>query len=453
MIITKENTGALTATLKIEIFQADYSEKVEAQLVDYRKKANLPGFRVGKVPMGIVKKLYEKAVIGDEVNKLLSENIAKHLEKENIEIIGNPLPNYELTGTVDLETMTDFTYYFDLGIQPEINIALSEDIEVEYAKIRVEDEQIDNYIADLKKKNGTTITADSVEEGDLLKCDFAQLDAEGEILKDGIQNSASLSLEEIQLKTIKKKFIGKQVGAIVKFDPMHAIKNAVDVAAMLNITKEEAEILTGDFAVTINEITRRQDAELNEELFKKTYPQEEITNEEELRARVAKDVAVSFSAETDRHFVNMCIEKIIEVANVDLPKDFIKRWVMETNQEEEMTEDQLDLQMDSFLKSMRWNMVETKLVKAYPELSISQDDLRNHIKGLFLNGQEENEEMNERADMIVNSLMNNKEQVKGIYDHVFEERLKTTFKNHLKVVEKEHSYEEFVEMINKSYEK
>ena len=280
----------------------------------------------------------------------------------------------------------------------------------------------------------------------------AQLDEEGNILEGGIQNSASLSLEEIQLKTIKKKFVGKKVGAVIKFDPMHAIKNATDVAAMLNIEKEVAEELNSEFATTINGITRRQDAELNEDLFKKVYPQDEINSEEELRERVKKDVAVSYVSESDRHFVNDCIEAVIAKADLELPKDFLKKWIMETN-EEEITEEQLETQMDSFIKSMRWNLIESKLMEQFPELKVSQDDIRDHIKGLFLNGQEETEEMKERMDMIVNNLMQNKDQVKSIYDHVFEQRLISTFKKEVKMIEKELSYDEFVEMVSKTYEK
>lgn len=452
MLITKENTGALTATLKIEIAEADYAEKVNKQLQDYRKKANLPGFRVGKVPMGIIKKMYEKAVIGEEVNKMLSEKIGEYLMEEKLDILGNPLPNIEKTGAIDLDTTKDFTYFFDIGIQPEVNVTLDDSIEVTYYNIKVEEEKVDEYIADLLKRNGTTIDVESVEDGDLLQCDFAQLDEEGNILEGGIQNSASLSLEEIQLKTIKKKFIGKKVGAVVKFDPMHAIKNATDVAAMLNIEKEVAEELKAEFATTINGITRRQDAELNEELFQKVYPQDEIKTEEELRERVKKDVAVSFVAESDRHFVNDCIEAIIAKADLELPKDFLKRWIMETN-EEDISEEQLETQMDSFMKSMRWNLIESKLMEQFPELKVSQDDIRDHIKGLFLNGQEETEEMKERMDMIVNNLMQNKDQVKSIYDHVFEQRLISTFKKEVKMNEKELSYDEFVEMVSKTYEK
>ena len=199
MLITKENTGTLTATLKIEIVEADYSEKVEKQLQDYRRKANIPGFRVGKVPMGIVKKMYEKAVIGEEINTMLSEKIGEYLMEEKIDVIGNPLPNLEKTGTIDLDHMKDFTYYFDLGLKPEVNITLDDSIEVEYTKIKVEESQVDEYIADVLKRNGTTVDVEEVEEGDLMKCDFAELDEEGNILEGGIQNSASLSLEEIQV--------------------------------------------------------------------------------------------------------------------------------------------------------------------------------------------------------------------------------------------------------------
>ncbi len=452
MLITKENTGNLTATLKIEIVEDDYSEKVEKQLQDYRKKANLPGFRVGKVPMGIVKKMYEKAIIGEEVNKMLSEKIGEYLTEEKLDIIGNPLPNLEKTGTIDLDTMKDFTYFFDVGMQPEVNITLDDSIEVDYFKIKVEDEKVDEYIADLVKRNGTTVDVDTVEEDDLMKCDFAQLDEEGNILEGGIQNSASLSLDEVKLKTIKKKFIGKKIGAVVKFDPMHAIKNATDVAAMLNIEKDVAQELKGEFATTITAITRRQNAELNEELFNKVYPQDEIKSEEELRERVMKDVAVSYSSESDRHFVNNCIDAVIAMANFELPKDFLKRWIMETN-EEDITEEQLEGQMESFIKSMRWNLIETKLAKDFPALNVSQDDIKDHIKTLFLNGQQETEETTERINMIADNLMSNKEQVKSIFDHIFEQRLISTFKENVKINEKELSYDEFVEMITKTYEK
>jgi trigger factor len=233
---------------------------------------------------------------------------------------------------------------------------------------------------------------------------------------------------------------------------MNAIKNAADVAAMLNIDKEKASSLKSEFAASINEITRNKEAELNEDLFKKVYPQDQITTEKELRDRVKKDVSVSYSAESDRHFVNTCIDALIEKAGIELPEDFLKRWIMETN-EEKITAGQLEEQFDSFLKSMRWNLIEKSLNNNHPELNITSDAIRNHIRELFLNGKEETDEMKERTKMIIDSLMQNKEQVKSIYDHLYEKALLHVFKTNLNVIEKELSYDEFVTLITKTYEK
>ncbi|PID94395.1 MAG: trigger factor [Bacteroidetes bacterium] len=446
MLITKENTGTLTATLKVEIVESDYIHNVEEQLKDYRKKANIPGFRAGKVPLGIIKKMYGKAITANEVNKLLSQKITAYLEEEKINIIGEPLPNMEKTPPMDLDHKKDFTYYFDLGLKPDITIALDQNTAVTYTSIAIEEDKVDEYIDHLLKRNGTTVEVESVEEGDLLKCDFQQLDEEGEVLEGGIQHSASLSLEEIQLKTIKKKFIGKTVGSIVKFDPMHAIKNATDVAAMLNIEKEEAENLKATFATTITGITRHEKAEMNEELFKKVYPQDEIADETALRERIKKDIAISYSSESDRHFLNNCIDALIEKTDIELPVEFLKRWIMATN-EEKITEEQLESQMDSFTKSLRWNLIEKELTKDYPELAIKEEDIRDHIKGLFPAKEEESEEDKERMEMIMQSLLQNQEQVKSIHDHLLEQRLTSILKNNLNVVEEEVSYDAFSEMI------
>ncbi len=442
MNITQEKSSDLTAIIKIELVKEDYQEKVKTVLKDYQKKANIPGFRPGKVPFGMVDKMYGKAVLAEEINKLISDSLNQYIVDEKIDILGYPLPNLEKTTELDFDTQEKFDFFFDIGLTPEFDIAIDDKFKVKYYNIKADEDVVNKYLADLRNRNGKTTKPETAEETDVLFGDFTEVNNE-----DGLKGSAQLKLESVKLKTALKQFIGAKVGDQITFDPTKALKSDIEVATLLGIRPEEAEAFKNEIEFTVTEISRTEPAELNEEFYKMVYPQDKIENEDQLKERIKKDAEISFASESDRQFMNNAVELLIEKADISVPDEFLKRWLLENNQDR-VTPEQLETQYDSYIKSLKWQLIESKLVKGN-NIEVKEEEVRDHIKGYFMNmtmpGAESNENDN-RMNEIVNSVMQNKEEVKKIYDQLYDKKLLDFLKANIKQTKKEVNYEEFVKL-------
>ncbi len=445
MNITKESTGDLTATIKIELKEDDYQEQVKKVLKDYQRKANIPGFRAGKVPFGMINKMYGKAVMAEEINKVVSDSLNQFIVDEKLDILGYPLPNTEKSETIDFDNQKEFEFFFDIGLSPEFEIALNDKLKANYYEIKADEEIVNKYLDDLRSRHGEISNPEVVEEGDTVKGELVELDEEKNPKENGFNRTSAFALSTIKLKTELKKFVGKKVGGELTFNPMKATKSAIDTATMLGISTEEAEKIDSNFSYTITEITRRKPAELTPEFFKIIYPQDKIENEEQLKKRIKKDAEISFVAESDRQFMNNAVEKLVEMAKIDLPDEFMKRWILENGQGK-MTEEQIESQYDSYSNSLKWQLIEAKLVKEH-DIKVSEEDVRNQIKSYFSSMQEkQDEETEKRMDEIVNSIMQNREETKRIYDQLYDKKLLDLFKENIKQVKKSVTYDEFVKL-------
>jgi len=341
MKITKENTADLTARLKIEISSDDYQGKVDKQLNDYRKKANMPGFRPGKVPMGMVKKMYGNQVIFDEVNQVLSDALQKYLTDNKIEIIGEPLPSKEKTTKMDLEGDGNFEFFFDLGLRPQFELALDEDTTITKYKIKHTKKDVDKYIQDIQKRYGNRKNPEISEEEDMLYGSLTRIAAEeGEEPKN-----ATLLINYIEEKA-RKQFIGKKLKDIIRFNPKDAFTNIAEMASFMSITKEEAEKVDEEYQLEVTEISRMEPAELNKELFDKIFQSDNIKDENQLRERVVKDMEQSFEKDAERKFFADVTDHIIEKTKIDVPDEFLKRWLLETNKD--ITQEIIDKEYGCF---------------------------------------------------------------------------------------------------------
>ncbi|PKP34666.1 MAG: trigger factor [Bacteroidetes bacterium HGW-Bacteroidetes-17] len=445
MNITQENTSDLTAIIKIELLKEDYQEKVKTLLKDYQRKANVPGFRPGKVPFGMINKLYGKSVLAEEVNKLISDSLNQYIIDNKIDILGYPLPNTEKTTELDFDTQEKFEFFFDIGLTPQFEISLDDKFKVNYYNIKADEDIVNKYLSDLRGRNGKTSKPETAEESDKLFGDFVEVDAKGMVIEGGLKGSSQLKLENIKLKTALTKFIGAKKGDQITFNPAKALKSDIEVAALLGLNTVEAADFKNDIQLTISEIDRTELAELNEDFFKLVYPQDKIEDEKQLKERIKKDAEASFQSESDRQFMNNAVEMLIEKADISVPDEFLKRWLLENNQDK-VTPEQLELQYDSYIKSLKWQLIESKIVKGH-SIEVKEEEVRNHIKGYFMNmtmpGSEENDE---RMNTIVNSIMENKEEVRKIYDQLYDKKLLDFFKSNIKQVKKEVNYEEFVKL-------
>ncbi len=447
MNITRENVDELNAVLKIEINADDYETKVKNVLKDHQKKANLPGFRPGKVPFGMIKRMYGNSVTMEEVNKLLSESITNYITENNVKILGNPLPNEEKSPRFDIENDTDFEFYFDIGMAPEVDLEISDKIKVNYYTIKTDEKLIQKYLDDIQKRNGEHIHPDTVEDGDILKGNIVELDEDGKAKAEGVQNETSISVDFIKDKRLKKKMLEMKTGDDIQFNPLKATDNATETATMLGIEKEKAENLETDFEFTLNEITRHQPAELNEDLYKKVYPAEDIKDTEAFKERIEKDAAVSLSIESDRLFLRDASDKLMEEAGLSLPDDFLKRWLMENN-DGKVTKEQIEKEYDEYAKSLKWQLIENKIIKDN-DLKVDEKDVRDHVKtylGANMFKGKEGPEQDQQMNQIVDMVLQNKDEKNKITDELMDKKLMEVLKNNLTIKQKEVSYDDFINL-------
>ena len=447
MNISRENTGDLTAVITVEIVEADYKQSVDKALKDLRKKANIPGFRAGMVPMGMIKKMYRKSVMADEVNKVLSENLNKYVADEKLDLLGYPITNEDKQQDIDFEKQSDFVFFFDIGMSPKISLEINKDIHVPYTEIKVAESMVKDYMKDMQDRFGEHTHPETIEENSKVTASFKQLDAEGNVLEGGIAaDNGSFAMEDVSLKTIAKKIIGKKVGDKVIFDPMRAIKDANKVSAILSVAKIMVEDLKSEFEVEIKEILHIVPAEINEELYKKAYPSEEIKDEKGLKKKIKEDAGKQFEGESDKLFLSKAVDVLIEKADITIPDEFMKRWILENNKGE-LSAEQLDVQYDSYLNTLKWQLLQNHIIKGN-DIKVSQDEVKDHIRGFisgqYFGGMENNEAFASQMDGIVDNVMKNEEEVKKVYDQLYDAKMLKLFKELLSLDKESLSLDDFI---------
>ncbi len=447
MNITKEESGKLTALVHINLKEEDYIEKVNQQLKTYRKKAKMPGFRPGMVPMGMIKRMYGKAVLADEVNKSISDALNNYLYENKINVLGHPLPNMKKTTTLDFDKQKEFDFFFDIGIAPEIEVNLSEDVKVTYYKIKVSDEEVEKAMTDIQKRLGKEEHPEKAELDDTLKGKFVKVDEEGNDVENGYTKEGSFVISDIALKTIQKKFVGKEKGKRVVFNPAKAFKNDDKVKELLGLTDGD-EKLSADYAFEIEDVIHIEPAELNEEFFKQVYPSAELKTIEEFKNHIHEDLSGHYQKDADKQFVSDTIDFLLENVNPELPDEFLRRWLFESNKEK-ATKEQIDGQYDSYARNFKWQLIEEKLIEAHGDaLRVTREDVRNKVKTYFQipDGGEPNPQM----EGIIDQFVSNEEEYQRIFDELMDERYIAFFKEKIEKEEKEVVTDEFIKIISTS---
>ncbi|MCX6230821.1 MAG: trigger factor [Bacteroidetes bacterium] len=449
MNITQENTGDLTAVIKIELNQADYQEKVSKQLKDFQQKANVPGFRPGKVPFGMVQKMYGKGVKIDEINKVLSEALELHITENKIETLGSPLMSEEKNANIDWDNQDDFEFYFDIAIQPEVNIDL-ESIKVDKFNIKADDKLIDQFVLDIQKRHGHAHSHDEADEHDIIHADAVELDENMNEKENGIKSKVSFAVEKITDAKLKASIIGLKIGNPVDLNMMAAFGSEEEVAHILNLKNDDAA-LKSTYRISALEISHLHEAELNEELFKRVYPQDDITTIEDFRKRIAQEAEAYYEKESDQKLLGDVITKLIEETKVELPAEFLKRWLLESNRNK-VTAEQIESDFGAYERSLKWQLIENKLITAN-SIHVEEAEVRAYIKEFVL-GQyfpkSEDEEQDKRMDSIVDTIMKNEKEIKRIYDEMYDKKMISLFKEKVKTKAKDITFEDFVKLAQKN---
>lgn len=452
MQITREDTGHLSARLRITVEEKDYSEKVEKQLKDYRRKAKVPGFRPGMAPAGMIRRTYGKSFLVEEVNTLLSESIADYLRDQELNILGHPLAVSEGAPELDWDNPKDFEFWFDLGLAPEVKADLENLSPVDYYDIQADDEQVDRYVTDLQRRFGNRVNPEESAAGDILKGMFIELNTDGEPRDEGISKESSLSLDFVKDEGIQAMLTGMKPGDSVVFNPLKATDHAGEVASMLDIPRERAETLEEDYRFTLTEITRVEPAAMDQDFFQKVFPTEEIADENAFREKVRSEISRSLSREAETHFFNDTLKVLMEEDRFDLPEDFLKRWLMH-NSKREIGPEEVDQQFPAFLKSMRWQILHENLMEKYG-IRVGTNDIRMHIQSYFQRqfgfpGADDGG-LDASLAPIIDSVMKNEEEVEKIHDQIAEDRLISLFLEKVPQNRKTVAYEEFIRIVKEA---
>ncbi len=383
MNITKENIDDLNAVIKIKVEKEDYEETVKKTLSDYRKNANMPGFRKGKVPFGMIKKMYGKPVLVDEINKLVSQNLSQYIVEQQLKVLGEPLPSEKEQPSIDWDNQDEFEFAFDIGLSPEFEINLDKLEKINYYELEPDQEFLENQINQYKSQYGQFIPAEQVSEKSMITGDMTELDENNEPKPEGIvKEEAKLSVEIIKDEDIKKQFIGAGMSDILTFNVKTAYPNDTEVFSMLNIKKEEAEALSSDFQLVIKEISDFQEASLDQELFDKVYGEDEVTTEEEFRERVREDIKKQLLNDSDYKFHQDAKEALINNLDIEIPAGFLKRWIKATNQDnKDLTEAQIENDFPQFEKDVKWQLIKSKISNDN-NLEVTDDELKEYTKEL-----------------------------------------------------------------------
>ncbi|PTM06224.1 MAG: trigger factor [Bacteroidetes bacterium] len=440
MNVTTKKTDDLNAILTVSIKEEDYREVVDKTLSDYRKKANIPGFRPGKVPAGLVKKQFGKAILIEEVNKILQQSVFDHIKKEELNILGSPLPVEQ--DDIDWDSQGDFDFNYELGLSPSFELNISARTKIPFLKVVADEAMVNRYITDYARRFGTMSYPQTIEVDAILKGDFVELADDSSAKEGGITVSTTLALDAFA-DTTQKELTGKAVGDTAEFTK-ESFKDDFRLAGVLKVDEEVLAESSYKFSFTLTELSKIVPAELNQELFDKIFGEGVVKSEEEFKARIKEDAEKVFVGDSDRKFLMDVKENLLEKTKFDLPETFLKKW-MRTSGEKPLTEEEVEEQFPNMKEDMRWQIMQNRIISEN-KIEVNHQELVEFTKQLVLQQMAQYGQMPEGVDLdqIAHNVLGNREEAERIGDQLFERKLLEYFKSSFKIEEKELTYDEFV---------
>ena len=435
MNITREDIDALNAVVKVDIAKEDYSDKVEKILSDYRKSANIPGFRKGHVPMTLVKKQYGKAVLVDEVNKLLQDGLNKYLTEEKLDVLGNPLPKPQ----DNLDWNADqFSFEFELGLAPKFEVNLKSKKAIVHYNIIADEKMLKNQVEHIQKQYGKLVSQDKLGKDSEITGVFVNDEK-------GIKNSTTLTFDKLKSKTAEKALLGSKVGDVITLKTKGLFNDDHDLMHFLKVSHDDAHGLDIEVNFSINEVNKRELADLDQELFDKLFGKGVVTSVTELKNKIKEDSEKQFAQQSDQKLLNDVTEYLVENTTFDLPASFLQKW-MQTAGEEQLDAEQAKEEYEKSEKSMRYQLIEGKLIETH-KLQVSFDDLKDHAKQMIKVQMAQFGQMNpsdKELEDITARILSNKDEIKRLSEQLMSQKLLTLYKSEANLNVKEITYDDFV---------
>lgn len=449
MNISLENIDKVSAVLTIKMEKADYADKVEKSLKDYRKKASIPGFRPGLAPLSLLKKRFGKEITAEEVNKLLGEKLYAYIKENNLNVLGEPLPNETRQQDIDFGTMDSFEFVFDLALAPEFDVTVNGDDTVDYYNITVDDKMVDDQVKMYTQRAGGYDKVDSYEEKDMLKGLLAELDETGNTKEGGIQvENAVLLPEYFKNDEQKAIFNGCKVNDVLVFNPSKAYEGRdVEISALLKISKSEVPSMTADFSFQVQEITRFKAAEINQELFDQVFGKGVVSTEEEFRSKIASVLSEQFTADSDYKFIlDLKTYLMAKVGKLDYSEAILKRYMRLTNKDKD--EKFIEDNFEKSLEELTWHLIKEKLAKMF-DVKVEQEDLKEMAKNITKIQFAQYGMINVPEQLLenyANEMLQKKGQVDSLINRCVDEKIAKAVKSVVKLDNKQVNVEDFNKM-------
>jgi len=445
MKVTKENIDDLNAVITVDVEKKDYNDRVESTLKDYRKKANIDGFRPGKAPMGMIRKMYGQSVLLDEVNKVISEALNNYIqENEELKMLGEPIAK-EDQETIDFDKEDDFSIKFDVGLHPDVDVELNKRMKLPFYKIKADEQLIDEYIENYAKNFGELVDADESDEESYLMGKMIQLNDKEEPLENGIvKEDAKVSVSLCKDEDIKSQLVGLKIGDIVSFDVWKAFPNETEVAGMLEIEKEDVKSLENTmFRLVVEGVQTFKEAEVDQELFDKVFGEGEVDSVEAFRDKIREQAEQNFIPDMEYKLLLDAKDKLVKKVDPVLPEEFLKRWLKQTNNE--LSDEQIEQDWPRFVEDMKWQLISNKIAKDN-ELDLTKEDLLKAAKE-YASAQFRQYGMSyvpdEHLEKYAQEILKKEDEARKIADREMERKVLDVIRDNVKIDEKEVSVDEF----------
>ncbi len=448
MNITQEKIDDHSALLKVQIEPQDYHQRYDNALKNYRRQLQLPGFRAGKVPMGMVKSRFGKSLLADELNKVLNDSIQGYIAENKIKVLGSPIPSEQHDETGNWDNPAEFEFYYEMGLAPKLDVSLTAIDKIDYFTIKVDDKMLEDHLKDVTERNGELADETETAKDRLIMGEFVELEEDGEVKPAGIFTGVNFRLLEQDEETLEK-LSGLRIGDKVVVDPRKAFASDARLAKAFGIDKASVTALHPHFQLTVKEIKWMKPAELNQELFDKVFGEGAVDSEEAFRERLRKEIAQNFIRESEQLFKRDITRYMIEKFNPELPDSFLKRWIRMTN-EKPISAEEIERDYHEYKKGLQWQLIFNELIGS-KDIEVEKEEVLERAKSMLAAQYAQYgipAPADEELEASALRILAKEDQSRGIYDALYDEKLNAYVKANATVQEKEVSFDEFVEKAN-----
>jgi trigger factor len=443
MDIVKESIDETNAVIKVKLTPADYKPAVDKSIKDYQKKANIPGFRPGMVPVSVINQRFGKSILADEINHILSHSLQKYIADNKLRIVGEPLPT---NNNIDLQPEKDFEFAFEVGLVPDFKVPLSAEHKFTLYSVNIEESLIDEYVEEMRLRYGNLTHPEASEDGDILVGDFVELDDKGEVLAGGIFKASAINMKKIPAGKSKEKFLGRKEGEKLTLKMDEVTKDTSEVAAILDITKDKAAELKSTFQFNIKHVHRIIPADVNQEWWDRIFGPGKVNNVEDFRKKIKEELGGMFGPQADRKMQNEMVEYLMKNTTITLPETFLKKWLNIVRKDKEpMNETQANMEFEVYSQSLKWRLLEDKIMKDN-NLSVDHKEVMDYTHSL-VHGYLGPQATEEQVSATTKRILQDEKEVNRIYERLYDLKLTDLLKKTFTIENKEVSRSEFEKLM------